>query len=101
MKTDFRFLIGKCLFAGAISPLTAYDKNGLKIVIHFGKDTPRPDVLVMVVTIMSTNDEFVKNCMFQAAVPKVKMISSDSDRHYFIGSNVLLVLLKVTKMYCL
>ena len=61
-----------CLpFTGSVEPLTAYDKNGMKIVIHFGKDTPRPDVIVMVVSSMSTNTSAVKNFTFQAAVPKV------------------------------
>ena len=48
-----------------------YDKNGMKIVIHFAKDTPRDDVLVMVVSIMSVNESPVTKCTFQAAVPKV------------------------------
>ena len=58
-------------FLGTATPLTVYEKNDLKVVIHFGKDNPRPDVLVMVLTTLSTNSEPVKNFMFQAAVPKV------------------------------
>ena len=56
---------------GTVQPLNMYDKNGMKIVIHFAKDTPRDDVLVMVVSIMSVNESPVTKCTFQAAVPKV------------------------------
>ncbi|XP_035211139.1 ADP-ribosylation factor-binding protein GGA1-like [Stegodyphus dumicola] len=55
---------------GSISPLNLHEKNGLNIVIHFGKDSPRPDITVMVVSTMSKNSSPVKNVSFQAAVPK-------------------------------
>ena len=51
--------------------MTPYDKNNMKVVVHFAKDRPRPDVGVMVISIMSTNAIPVKNFVFQAAVPKV------------------------------
>lgn len=53
------------------APLNAYDKNGLKIVIHVAKNKPREDVKVMVVSTISTNTNPIKNFVFQAAVPKV------------------------------
>ncbi|XP_074647266.1 ADP-ribosylation factor-binding protein GGA1-like isoform X2 [Tubulanus polymorphus] len=59
---------------GTVAPLTAYDKNGLKIVIHFGKDSPKPHILVMVVSIISTNSSPVKSLAFQAAVPKLMRV---------------------------
>lgn len=59
------------LFKGTSPPINAYDKNGLKIVIHIAKNRPREDVHVMVVSVMSTNTSAVKNFSFQAAVPKV------------------------------
>jgi ADP-ribosylation factor-binding protein GGA len=43
------------ILIGSAPPINAYDKNGLKIVIHVGKNKPREDVHVMVVSIMSTN----------------------------------------------
>ena len=55
-----------------VTPVTAYDKNGLKTVIYFSSNRPRPDVLVMVLSTLSTNTKPVKNFMFQAAVPKVR-----------------------------
>ena len=54
--------------------MTAYDKNGLKILIHMAKNVPRPDVSVMVVSVMSTNTSVVKGFVFQAAVPKVSQL---------------------------
>ena len=59
------------LHSGLLMPVVAYDKNGVKILLHFGKDRPRPDVQVMAVSTMSTNTSPIKNFSFQAAVPKV------------------------------
>nr|XP_034314010.1 ADP-ribosylation factor-binding protein GGA1 isoform X5 [Crassostrea gigas] len=56
------------------APLNAYDKNGLKIVIHVAKNKPREDVKVMVVSTISTNTNPIKNFVFQAAVPKVMKV---------------------------
>ena len=49
----------------------AYDKKNIKIVFHIGKDRPRPDVAVVAMSVMSSNDASVKAFTFQAAVPKV------------------------------
>uniref|UniRef100_H2YQA2 VHS domain-containing protein n=1 Tax=Ciona savignyi TaxID=51511 RepID=H2YQA2_CIOSA len=59
------------------APLTAYDNNGIRVMLHFAKDhaTPtRTDTLVSVVSIMSTRTNPVHNILFQAAVPKVMRI---------------------------
>ncbi|KAK2160731.1 hypothetical protein LSH36_127g04020 [Paralvinella palmiformis] len=56
------------------SPITAYDKNNIKAVIHIGKDRPRPDVCVMVLSIISMNTSSIKNISFQAAVPKIMKV---------------------------
>lgn len=58
----------------AVPPNTLYDKNGVNVVLHHGKNIPRPDVSVMVVTTISKNPEPVKNFVFQAAVPKVMRV---------------------------
>lgn len=59
---------------GTSPSINAYDKDGLKIVFHFAKNKPRPDVLVMVVSVMSRNSCPVKSFLFQAAVPKVMKV---------------------------
>ncbi|PIK35472.1 putative ADP-ribosylation factor-binding protein GGA1 [Apostichopus japonicus] len=59
---------------GETQPITAYEKNSVKTVVHFGKDSPRPDIKVMVVSTMSTNTLPVKNLTFQAAVPKTMRV---------------------------
>ncbi|XP_042306216.1 ADP-ribosylation factor-binding protein GGA3 isoform X2 [Sceloporus undulatus] len=53
-------------------PVTAYDKDGLRILLHFAKDCPpgRPDVLVVVVSMLNTAPLPIKNIVLQAAVPK-------------------------------
>ena len=59
------------LCSGSLAPVVAYDKNGIKILLHFGKDRPRFDVQVIAVSTTSTNTSPIKNFSFQAAVPKV------------------------------
>lgn len=54
--------------------MTAYDKNGLKALIHVAKGRPRDDVLVMVLSVISTNTTPVKAFVFQAAVPKIMKV---------------------------
>lgn len=62
------------MLTGNLPPLNLHEKNGLTVVIHFGKESPRPDVTVMVVSTMSKNSSPVKNVTFQAAVPKTMKI---------------------------
>ncbi|XP_046569663.1 ADP-ribosylation factor-binding protein GGA1-like isoform X2 [Haliotis rubra] len=57
-----------------MAPVTAYDKNSVKTVIHLATDKPRPDVLVMVLSTLSTNTSPIKKFVFQAAVPKVMKV---------------------------
>ncbi|NXN95023.1 GGA3 protein, partial [Rhinopomastus cyanomelas] len=53
-------------------PVTAYDKNGFRILLHFARESPpgRSDVLVVVVSMLNTAPLPVKNIVLQAAVPK-------------------------------
>uniref|UniRef100_A0A8C3QAX1 Uncharacterized protein n=1 Tax=Geospiza parvula TaxID=87175 RepID=A0A8C3QAX1_GEOPR len=62
--------------AGTISPLTVYDRNGFKAMLHFSRDPApgRPDVLVMVLSMLSTSAHPIKDIVFQAAVPKTMQI---------------------------
>lgn len=55
--------------------MTAYDKDGVRVLLHFATDCPpgRPDVLVMVVSMLNTAPLPVRNIVLQAAVPKVKL----------------------------
>lgn len=66
-----RFTFFFFFFLGVLPPLNLHEKNGLTVIIHFGKDSPRPDITVIVVSTMSKNSSPVKNVSFQAAVPKV------------------------------
>uniref|UniRef100_A0A8C1X422 Golgi associated, gamma adaptin ear containing, ARF binding protein 3a n=1 Tax=Cyprinus carpio TaxID=7962 RepID=A0A8C1X422_CYPCA len=53
-------------------PVTAYDKDGVRVLLHFATDPPpgRPDVLVAVVSMLNTAPLLVKNVVLQVAVPK-------------------------------
>lgn len=61
------------LLTGSALPVTAYDKNGFRILFHFAKECPpgRPDVLVVVVSMLNTAPLPIKSILLQAAVPKV------------------------------
>uniref|UniRef100_A0A8C4UUC3 Golgi associated, gamma adaptin ear containing, ARF binding protein 2 n=1 Tax=Falco tinnunculus TaxID=100819 RepID=A0A8C4UUC3_FALTI len=70
------FLILLLSPAGSICPLTVYDRNGFKAMLHFSRDPApgRPDVLVLVLSMLSTSAQPVKDIVFQAAVPKTMKI---------------------------
>jgi len=56
---------------GSVPPLTVLDdKNGITVILNFGKEGPRPDVMVIVVTTISKNSSPISNYLFQAVVPK-------------------------------
>ncbi|NWT72478.1 GGA2 protein, partial [Prunella himalayana] len=59
-----------------VSPLTVYDRNGFKAMLHFCREPApgRPDVLVMVLSMLSTSAHPIKDIAFQAAVPKTMQI---------------------------
>ena len=67
----FCAMLCSVLCAGSTPPLVIFEKNGIKIVFHFGKDRPRPDVQVIAISVMSTVQSPIKEFAFQAAVPKV------------------------------
>lgn len=60
---------------GKVCPVTAYDKNGVRVLLHFATECPpgRPDVLVIVASMLNTAPQPVRSIVLQAAVPKVKL----------------------------
>ncbi|CAG2162772.1 unnamed protein product, partial [Oppiella nova] len=52
-------------------PITLYEKNQIKVILHLTSNSPRIDVKVVVITIVNTNPHPVSNINFLAAVPKV------------------------------
>ncbi|XP_028269411.1 ADP-ribosylation factor-binding protein GGA3a [Parambassis ranga] len=63
-----------------VSPVTAYDKNGIRVLLHFASDCPpgRSDVLVMVASMLNTAPLPVRNIVLQAAVPKTMKVRLQS-----------------------
>lgn len=59
-----------------VCPVTAYDKNGVRVLLHFASDCPpgRPDVLVMVASMLNTAPQPVRSVVLQAAVPKTMKV---------------------------
>lgn len=74
-KTDFKLndLSVKLeeIKPSSLLPLVVLDeKNGISVTFHFGKNKPREDVNVIVVTTISKNELPLTNLLFQAVVPK-------------------------------
>lgn len=59
---------------GSILPVTVYDQHGFRVLFHFAKDAlpERPDVLVVVISMLSTAPQPIRHIVFQSAVPKVR-----------------------------
>ncbi|KAG7491581.1 hypothetical protein MATL_G00005700 [Megalops atlanticus] len=59
-----------------VLPVTAYDKDGVRVLLHFAMECPpgRPDVLVIVVSMLNTAPLPVQNIVLQAAVPKLMKV---------------------------
>ncbi|XP_068108946.1 ADP-ribosylation factor-binding protein GGA1 isoform X1 [Hyperolius riggenbachi] len=60
----------------SILPVTVYDQRSFRVLFHFAQDSPpgRPDVLVVVISMLSTAPLPVTGISFQAAVPKVMKV---------------------------
>nr|XP_056722525.1 ADP-ribosylation factor-binding protein GGA2 [Euleptes europaea] len=55
-----------------IPPVTVYERNGLKALLHFAREPipGRPAARVLVLSLLSTSPHPVRGIVFQAAVPK-------------------------------
>ena len=59
--------------AVSVAPLNLYDKNNLKIVLHFAREQPAKFINTIVISTSSSNTQSeIKNFLFQAAVTKVR-----------------------------
>uniref|UniRef100_A0A4W4H045 AP-1 complex subunit gamma n=1 Tax=Electrophorus electricus TaxID=8005 RepID=A0A4W4H045_ELEEL len=54
-----------------IPPMTAYNKNGLKIEFTFERSNPNPNISVITIHASNTTEADMTDFVFQAAVPKV------------------------------
>ncbi|XP_066520780.1 ADP-ribosylation factor-binding protein GGA1 [Hoplias malabaricus] len=57
-------------------PVTIFDKHSLRVLFHFARDCPpsRPDVLVVIISMLSSAPIPVTNIRFQSAVPKTMRV---------------------------
>ncbi|KAM9856640.1 ADP-ribosylation factor-binding protein GGA1-like [Aulostomus maculatus] len=57
----------------SLLPVSVFDKHSLQVLFNFARDCPpsRPDVLVVIISMLSLAPIPVTNIRFQAAVPKV------------------------------
>ncbi|XP_053325704.1 ADP-ribosylation factor-binding protein GGA1 [Spea bombifrons] len=60
----------------SILPVTVYDQQSFRVLFHFAQDPPagRPDILVVVISMLSTAPLPVTGISFQAAVPKTMKV---------------------------
>ncbi|KAK2857573.1 hypothetical protein Q7C36_005492 [Tachysurus vachellii] len=57
-------------------PVTIFDKHSLRVLLHFARESPpsRPDVLVVILSMLSSAPIPITNVRFQAAVPKTMRV---------------------------
>lgn len=58
-----------------IPPITAYEKNGLRLEFNFEKATDNPSLIVITLIASNSNPLPIEDFLFQAAVPKVRFYS--------------------------
>ncbi|XP_069762434.1 ADP-ribosylation factor-binding protein GGA1-like isoform X2 [Narcine bancroftii] len=70
------FVALESLQTSNIPPVTAFDRNGFRVLFHFAKASPfrRPDLLVVIISLLSSLPAPIKGIFFQAAVPKVMRV---------------------------
>uniref|UniRef100_A0A671M5S0 AP-1 complex subunit gamma-1-like n=1 Tax=Sinocyclocheilus anshuiensis TaxID=1608454 RepID=A0A671M5S0_9TELE len=60
-----------CFCLAGIPPMTAYNKNGLKIEFTFERANPNPNIAVITIHATNSTEADMTEFVFQAAVPKV------------------------------
>ncbi|KAM4603825.1 ADP-ribosylation factor-binding protein GGA1-like isoform 1-T1 [Polymixia lowei] len=60
----------------SLLPVTVFDKHSFRVLFHFARECPssRPDVLVVIISMLSSAPVPVTNIRFQSAVPKVMKV---------------------------
>ncbi|KAG7277278.1 hypothetical protein CRUP_036947 [Coryphaenoides rupestris] len=60
----------------SLLPVTVFDKHSFRVLFHFARDCPRsrPDVLVVIISMLSSAPLPINNIRFQSAVPKVMKV---------------------------
>uniref|UniRef100_A0A8C2JS58 AP-1 complex subunit gamma n=1 Tax=Cyprinus carpio TaxID=7962 RepID=A0A8C2JS58_CYPCA len=59
-----------CFCLAGIPPMTAYNKNGLKIEFTFERSNPSPNIAVITIHATNSTEADMTEFVFQAAVPK-------------------------------
>lgn len=62
-----------CPHAGSLLPVTVFDGHSLRVLFHFARDSPpsRPDVLVVIISMLSSAPIPVTSINFCVTAPKV------------------------------
>ena len=76
-------------FSGSLLPVTVFDKHSLRVLFTFARDCPpsRPDVLVVIISMLSSAPSPVTNIRFQSAVPKVRFMFSAVTKRLLVQSS--------------
>uniref|UniRef100_A0A8C1J2B9 Adaptor related protein complex 1 subunit gamma 1 n=1 Tax=Cyprinus carpio TaxID=7962 RepID=A0A8C1J2B9_CYPCA len=64
-----------CFCLAGIPPMTAYNKNGLKIEFTFERSNPSPNIAVITIHATNSTEADMTEFVFQAAVPKFTLKS--------------------------
>ncbi|KAF3687921.1 ADP-ribosylation factor-binding protein [Channa argus] len=62
--------------SSSLEPITLYDYAGVRVSLHFAKDSPpgHPGIAVIVISTVNTSPLDVTDFVFQAAVPKTMLV---------------------------
>uniref|UniRef100_A0A8C7E3J0 AP-1 complex subunit gamma n=1 Tax=Naja naja TaxID=35670 RepID=A0A8C7E3J0_NAJNA len=76
----------QCCFSTGIPPITAYNKNGLKIDFAFERSNTNPSVTVITIQASNSTDVDMTDFVFQAAVPKVGQAFQWGAGHWLLST---------------
>uniref|UniRef100_A0A8C6SXQ8 Golgi associated, gamma adaptin ear containing, ARF binding protein 1 n=1 Tax=Neogobius melanostomus TaxID=47308 RepID=A0A8C6SXQ8_9GOBI len=76
---DFEVIILD-VFAGSLLPVTVFDGHSLRVLFHFAQNHPpsRPDVLVVIISMLSSAPSPVSKINFDVQAPKVMKLQPPS-----------------------
>jgi len=64
--------------SSSIPSITAFEKDGLKLVFHFEQNLDNPKTITIHLIATNSNENSISDFLFQAAVPKVTCTTTDS-----------------------
>ncbi|XP_021413711.2 ADP-ribosylation factor-binding protein GGA1 isoform X2 [Oncorhynchus mykiss] len=73
----------------SLLPVTVFDRHSLRVLFHFARDTPPflADVLVVIISMLSSAPVPVSNILFQPSVPDVQSFQPSTQSSHLLPSH--------------